>query len=115
MSVAVALRDRGLPLPDALVAFSPWTDLGGTEARTLDTGFEDAVLPRSFTRMAAAAVLGDRSPEDPLATPVTADVHGLPRTLLHVGGDEIILEDSLRLAADLGAHGVEVGCGCGRA
>ena len=108
VSTAVALRDAGIALPDALVAFSPWTDLGGTEARVLDPGFEDAVLPRAFLRMAAAAVLGGRDPDDPTATPVTADVRGLPRTIIHVGGDELLLDDSLRLAAHLAGHGVEV-------
>ena len=78
VSTAVALRDAGIALPDALVAFSPWTDLGGTGARALDPGFEDAVLPRAFLRMAAAAVLGGRDPDDPAATPVTADAAGSP-------------------------------------
>jgi epsilon-lactone hydrolase len=108
VSTAVVLRDLGVSLPGALLAFSPWTDLGGTGARTLDPTFEDAVLPRSFTRMAATAVLGGRPPDDPVATPVTADVRGLPRTIVHVGGDEILLEDSLRLAGHLAANGVEV-------
>jgi acetyl esterase/lipase len=108
VSTAVALRDAGITLPDALVAFSPWTDLGGTGARSRDAGFEDAVLPREFLRMAAAAALGGRAPDDPAATPVTADVGGLPRTIVHVGGDELLLEDSLRLAAHLAEHGVEV-------
>ncbi|WCO66788.1 alpha/beta hydrolase fold domain-containing protein [Iamia majanohamensis] len=105
---AVALRDAGVPLPGALLAFSPWTDLAGTYARPQTPSFEDAVLPRGFLAMAAEAALGDRTADDPQVTPTWADLRGLPPTMVHVGGDEMLLGDSVALAEDLASSGVEV-------
>lgn len=106
--VAVAARDAGLRLPDALAAFSPWTDLACSSERFRDPTFHDAVLPRSFLLSAAAAWLGGRGAEDPAASPLHADLAGLPPTTVHVGGDELLLDDSVRLASALADAGVEV-------
>ena len=105
---AVELRDRGTVLPSALLAFSPWFDIAGSSARFADESFVDPVLPRSFLPLAADAWRGQRSVEDPSVNPLRADPHGLPPTLLHVGGAEMVLEDSERLAARLAEVGVEV-------
>lgn len=104
---AVALRDQGLPLPGALVCFSPWTDLAGRSARSQDPGVTDAVLPRRFLEMAASAYLAGRPPDDPAANPATADLRGLPPAQVHVGGDELLLEDSVGLVQALAMAGVE--------
>jgi epsilon-lactone hydrolase len=103
----VIIRDRVLPAADAIVAFSPWTDLSGESPRYNDPGFEDAVLPRLFLSLAADAALDGWSPEDPRVTPLTADLRGLPPTMIHVGGDELVLADSLRLGNRLAVSGVE--------
>jgi acetyl esterase/lipase len=50
--------------------------------------------------------LGDR-PRNPLASPLYADLTGLP-PLLHVGADEIFRDDSTRLADRARAAGVRV-------
>jgi epsilon-lactone hydrolase len=105
---AVALRDRGLALPRALLAFSPWFDISGSQARVADPDFHDPVLPRSFLDLAAPAWCGSRSVDDPEVSPLHADLAGLPPTLLHVGGAEMVLEDSLRMAERLAFAGVEV-------
>lgn len=104
---AVALRDRGLPLPGALLCFSPWTDLAGRSTRACEPEFHDAVLPSAFLEMAAAAYLAGRPPDDPAANPAAAELHGLPPTQVHVGGDELLLEDSVALARALAVAGVE--------
>lgn len=105
---AVALRDRGLAPPGALLAFSAWMDTAGTSSRAADTSFHDAVLPRSFLRLSADAWCGGLEPTDPRANVLTADLSGLPPTLLQVGGDELVLEDSTRAATLLGLVGVGV-------
>lgn len=105
---AVALRDRGLPLPTALAAFSPWSDLALTSQRFADDSFTDPVLPRSFLRAAAGAYLAGRPADDPTASPLHADLSGLPPTIIHVGTDEILLGDSVLLAGALAEAGVAV-------
>ncbi|MHB1140081.1 MAG: alpha/beta hydrolase fold domain-containing protein [Microthrixaceae bacterium] len=105
---AVALRDRGTALPAVLLALSPWFDIAGTSARYADASFVDPVLPRSFLPLASNAWRGTMSVEDPRVNPLHATLGGLPPTLLHVGGAEMVLEDSERLASRLAAAGVEV-------
>lgn len=104
----VALRDDGQPLPSALGLLSPWVDLAGRSARWQDEGFVDVVLPRPLLRAAADAWLGGRPSDDPAATPLGADLSGLPPTLVHVGGDELLLADAVALAGRLAEAGVEV-------
>ena len=55
----------------------------------------------------APAYLGVHNPANPLISPLFADLSGLPPTLIQVGNDEILLDDSTRLAAKLTAAGVE--------
>ncbi len=105
---AVALRDRGTELPRALVAISPWTDMAGASSRHLDPGFIDPVLSREFLSVSATAWRGGLPVDDPRVTPRHADLAGLPPTLLHVGGAELLLEDALGLAERLATAGVHV-------
>jgi epsilon-lactone hydrolase len=52
--------------------------------------------------------LGDTDPRNPLASPLYADLSGLPPLLIHVGADEVLLDDSTRLADRARAAGVSV-------
>ena len=105
---AASLRDAGATMPPALGLLSPWVDLAGRSDRWHDEAFEDPVLPRALLRRAAEAWLGGRSTDDPAATPLGADLTGLPPTLVHVGGDELLLDDALALGARLARAGVDV-------
>ena len=51
---------------------------------------------------------GKRDPKDPMMSPLFADLRGLPPLLIHVGGDEIMLDDSRLLAERASAGGVDV-------
>jgi acetyl esterase/lipase len=52
--------------------------------------------------------LGDTDPRNPLASPLYADLTGLPPLLIHVGADEVLRDDSTRLAERARAAGVTV-------
>jgi monoterpene epsilon-lactone hydrolase len=104
---AIAIRDAGLTPPPAIVAFSPWADLALSGTRCAE-GFRDVVLPRSLLSMAQAAWLGGRSGDDPEASPLYADLRNLPPVMIHVGGDEVLLDDSTRLATRLAEADGEV-------
>lgn len=105
LSVATALRLRelALPLPRALVLFSPWTDLG---LRHLLLEADEVLLSLPWLHEGARAYLGTRDAGHPLVSPVVAQLHGLPPTLIQVGTDEILLADSRRLHERLVAAGV---------
>lgn len=108
LALACALRDDGEHIPAALALMSPWTDLtlsGGSHRTKVSV---DPYFPTSQTlRESVAAYLGDTPPENPLASPLFANLAGLPPTLIHVGDKEALLDDSLLLAQRAGAQGVE--------
>lgn len=94
----VALRDAGDPLPAGAVLLSPWTDLAAT-GESLKTRAElDPWLSPEGLAPAAQMYLGQTDARHPLASPIYADLHGLPPLLIQVGTDEIIHDDSTRLA-----------------
>jgi acetyl esterase/lipase len=105
LSVATVLRLRelALPLPRALVLFSPWTDLG---LQHLRLQADEVLLTLPWLREGAQAYLGSRDAGHPLVSPVLAQLQGLPPTLIQVGTDEVLLEDSRRLHERLTAAGV---------
>jgi len=108
LSVATALRLRelGLPQPRALVLFSPWVDLTLAGLGPLPPG--EVMLTLPWVRECAAAYLAGQDPRGPLASPVGADLRGLPSTLVQVGTDELLLPDARRLHQRLGEAGVTV-------
>lgn len=108
LATLVALRERGLPQPAGAICFSPWTDLAGT-GPSLDANDRScAMFCGHSLRRAAAIYLGEADPRAPLASPLYADLHGLPPLLIHVSDSEVLLDDSTRLAARAQAAGVEV-------
>jgi monoterpene epsilon-lactone hydrolase len=68
----------------------------------------DPVIQRELLEFMASVYLGRRDRRTPLASPLYADLQGLPPLLILVGSAETILEDSTRLAERAQAAGVEV-------
>jgi acetyl esterase/lipase len=99
VSLSVAARDAGLPLPAAIACFSPWTDLALTGASIDENEERCSMLRRAAVAKAANAYLGGASPLHPLASPIYADLSALPPLLVHASADELLRDDSVRLAA----------------
>lgn len=108
VSLLLAARDRGLPLPAAAAAFSGWFDLtlSGASMRTKEQ--VDVIFTAEELGWYAGAALGDHDAADPLISSVLADLRGLPPLLLQAGSHEVVLDDSTRLAAAAAAADVEV-------
>ncbi len=97
LATLLSLKAAGDTLPAASVLLSPWTDLAGTgESMDLRKDADPWLSPES-TRIAPALYIGDLDPHYPLVSPVYADLTGLPPMIVHVGNDEILLDDSVRL------------------
>ena len=110
LSTALALRDRGLPLPGALVLLSPWVDLAMRDAPAAEPPGE-AMLSLAWATACAAHYLGDATPADaPQVSPLFADLRGLPPTLIQAGTDELLHGQALQLEAALQSAGVETHC-----
>ena len=104
VATALKLRELGLPQPSALVLFSPWVDLADQRRGEVPPG--EAMLTPAWLAECAGFYLAGRDARDPQASPVFADLGGLPRTLIQVGTDELVLPDAARLHARLEAWGV---------
>jgi len=109
LSTLLALKARGIALPAAAVCLSPSTDLARTGASIQTRAAEDVFLTRDLLDVCFDSFLGtDGDPRNPLASPLYAELSGLPPLLVMVGTAEILLDDSLRLAEKAKASGVEV-------
>jgi epsilon-lactone hydrolase len=108
LAALVALRDAGDPLPVAAVAISPWTDLALTGESLVTRADADVMIKPDGIRESVATYLAGADPRHPYASPLYADLHGLPPVLIHVGDAEVILDDSTRFAAKARAAGVDV-------
>lgn len=79
ISTLLKLRDEGLPMPAACVAFSPRLDM---------------------------IISGD--PNQPNASPIFGDLSGLPPIMIHVGNDEVLRDDSTRFGEKADYYGVDI-------
>ncbi|MGY6252150.1 alpha/beta hydrolase [Paraburkholderia caledonica] len=107
LATLVALRDAGDPLPAGAVLFSPWTDLAATGASIVDNDGADPMFSGPAIAKAAKVYLGDMPATHPYASPVYADLRGLPPLFMMAGSTEVLLDDSRRVAANARAAGVD--------
>jgi acetyl esterase/lipase len=111
LAFALLLRCRDearLPLPAAVVALSPWTDLALTGASLAGNAVADPFLDANGIPPIAEYYLAGADPRHPYASPLYGDPTGLPPALLQVGGDEVLRDDATRMADRLRAAGCEV-------
>lgn len=101
LALLLALRERALPLPGAAVALSPWTDLALTGATLAANAAADPIIDVEELPQFAADYLAGADPRNPFASPLYGDLAGLPPILIQAGSDEVLLDDSVRLAEGL--------------
>ncbi|HEY3230810.1 MAG TPA: alpha/beta hydrolase [Roseiflexaceae bacterium] len=102
------LREHALAVPAAGVLLSPWVDLALTGSSIQSHAAIDPLVSPESLRLAASYYMGDADPKTPLASPVYADLRGLPPLLIQVGAHEVLLSDSTRLAEQARAVGMDV-------
>jgi len=108
LALTLSLRDDGLPMPAAVIAFCPWTDLAGT-GRSLDENSERCAMFAGDTiRRAAQFYVGNADPTHPLLSPLYGDYHGFPPLLVHASEDEVLRDDGVRVAERAREDGVAV-------
>jgi monoterpene epsilon-lactone hydrolase len=95
VSLLLALDQRGLPQPGGAMLMCPWVDLALT-------------LPHDeLSRRAAAAYLGDHPADDPVASPLGANLSGLAPLLIQAATGDDRLADARALTERAKAHGVD--------
>ncbi|MGW7684413.1 alpha/beta hydrolase [Kribbella sp. NPDC054772] len=108
LATLLAARAEGLPQPAGVVLFSPWTDVALTGPSIDARGDFDPLFSRPQMAESAELYLGGADPRNELASPVLADLKGLPPLLVQVGTAEVLLDDSLRLVARAAEQEVDV-------
>ena len=102
------LAATGAPMPAAVVAFSPWTDMTLSGASLTALARRDAFLPAARLPEVRDQYLGAADPRDPRASPALGRFPGVPPVLLQAGTAEILVDDARRMAERLAADGVAV-------
>jgi acetyl esterase/lipase len=108
IAALVSLKQQGLPLPAAGICLSPWVDLtfSGESMKTKEEA--DPLLGKGPLKWMGDLYLAGQAPESPLASPLFADLTGLPPLLIQVGSEEVLLDDALRLNVAAKAAGINV-------
>jgi epsilon-lactone hydrolase len=99
------LRDEGGALPAAAIALSPWTDLALTGDSLHSNADADPMMIAGHLPVIAQHYLAGADPRNSYASPLHGDPTGFPPTLLHVGSDEILRDDAVRMAEKIQAAG----------
>jgi monoterpene epsilon-lactone hydrolase len=107
VATVLALREARVPLPAGGVCISPWLDLTCSGASYATKAAADPIVRRAGVEEMARAYLGATPPRTPLASPLFADLRGLPPLLIQVGSDEVLLDDAVQLAERAKAAGVD--------
>lgn len=107
LSTILALRDQEIPLPVAAVSYSPVTDLT-CSGESYRTKAKVCLSPEGMGSAVAKHYAGGNDLCLPYISPLYGNLEGLPPLLIHVGGDETLLDDSTRFAEKAQAAGVEV-------
>lgn len=108
MSALITLRDKGRPMPAAAVLISPWLDMEASGQSMRENALTDYLVRRDRLLEKASAYLGDTNPRHPLASPIHADLRGMPPMMIHVSNTEALLDDSKKLEIKAQEDGVEV-------
>lgn len=109
MALLLAIRDRGLPTPAAAAPISPWVDMTASgESFETRKDVDPMISKEDIFWFADLYVPAGTDREEPLASPMFADLSGLPPLLIHVGDSEALLSDSIELNARAKAAGVDV-------
>ena len=107
LATVLKICEKGIKQPKKIILNSPWTDLT-CEAETYQTKQEqDVVLEGIFLRKCARLYAGHDF-KNPYVSPIFADFKGFPPIDVHVGTDEILLNDSIKLCEIAKAQGVDV-------
>src|SRR4029077_8833284 len=91
----------------AVAAFSPVTDLTLSGATYETRADADWYFTKQQVTELVHAYLGNADANDPLASPLQGGFSGLPPILIHVGDDEVLLDDSRRYVERALAGGVD--------
>lgn len=108
LATLISARDAGEPVPAAGVGISTWSDIECSGQTMVTNAPTDPWISREGLGGSGRVYLNGADPHHPLASPMYADLRGLPPLFLVVSAHETLLDDTLRLAERARAAGVDV-------
>lgn len=109
ISTVLKLRDDGVALPGAVIAFSPWLDMEHVGKTLQINAATDALVSKAVLEAMSGMFLGEKgSRTNPLANPLKASYIGFPRLYINAGSLETLLDNASDLAGIAKAAGVDV-------
>lgn len=97
LSLTLKLKEQGRLLPRGLILMSPWTDLTSSGKSHETKAKIDPVLDAGYLAEMIHNYASEQNLEDPFISPLFGDYEGFPPTYIQVGGNEILLDDSVML------------------
>lgn len=97
LALALHLQQPGRSIGAA--AISPWCDLSLVGESMTNRADADPLLSREALQQAATLYLGATDPRNPRASVLFADARDFPPVRVHVGDDEVLLDDALQFHA----------------
>jgi monoterpene epsilon-lactone hydrolase len=92
LSLLIACRDRNIPLPSCAVCMSPAVNMLFEGCSVPENCSTDWITQQRLDSIRTNYLHG-ADPRQPLASPLFADLHGLPRMMIQAGGGELLRDD----------------------
>lgn len=108
IATCIALREAKSEMPASVVCISPWADLDN-KGKSFQTKVDvDPMCSPEMIELCRDLYLKEFSDRfNPIASPLYGDLTNLPPLLIQVGTEEILLDDSIRLAEKANQSGIE--------
>lgn len=109
LATALRARAEGLPLPGAVAAGTPWSDMTRTGDSVFANEWVDNILVTwdGWLGDAAALYAAGADLASPYLSPINGDFAGLPPAILTTGTRDLFLSDTVRVHRKLRRAGVE--------
>jgi epsilon-lactone hydrolase len=110
VSLAVRLRDKGAPLPAAILSASPWCDMEMKNETLESKAKTDALLTRGLLEVFRESWIGGTgvARNDPRVNKLYADLSGLPPIMVYHGAYELLVGEAIEFAKRAKDAGVDV-------
>ncbi|OJV63072.1 MAG: acetylhydrolase [Clostridiales bacterium 38-18] len=109
LAVCLYLKHYMRNLPRAIIAMSPWTDMTASGASYMFNYENDPLFGKTKKSLLYNRdYLGKANQQTPYVSPLFGDYSDFPPMLIQVGGDEMLLSDSVRVAEKAKKEGVKV-------
>lgn len=106
LALALQRRDAGKSLPARLIPFAPWLDMAMKDPAAQDVQEKDIMLNIEAIRVMGEWWAGDRGVDDHIASPLYADLKGLPPIAIFQGRHDVFVTDTRTFATKADAAGV---------